>query len=285
MKGFKDTSKMMHGHHFARGGHSLQPHFGHMSRAPGAGSQSADRVGGTTAHGSNMPEGNSAVMRAPVQPTEQLKDHGGKTPLPAGFKRGGKTSHFHVHKHYHSGGKVRSESKSYLRQVEGAAQMQAESGGNTNANGGFHSGSTGSSRPKFAKGGKMHIKPENKGKFTQKMTGSKKGHLTGKDVQRGLHSKSAETRKEANFARMARRGFKPLGKATGGTINCVATGGTINKLGAGGALYAEGGKVHSDAAQDRPMMEGIAKKVVKEHINYPEPRGHKGLGEAIRRRG
>jgi len=57
----------------------------------------------------------------------------------------------------------------------------------------------------------IHINPAHKGKFTKKMTGSKTGNLTGSDVQRGLHSKSGETRKEANFARTARRHFKPLG--------------------------------------------------------------------------
>lgn len=58
----------------------------------------------------------------------------------------------------------------------------------------------------------IHIKPANKGKFTKKMTGSQSGKLTNSDVNQGLHSKSAATRKEANFARMARRHFKPLGE-------------------------------------------------------------------------
>lgn len=58
----------------------------------------------------------------------------------------------------------------------------------------------------------MHINPAHKGKFTEKMTGSKSGKLTGKDVEKGLHSGNATTRKEANFARMARRHFKPLGE-------------------------------------------------------------------------
>lgn len=260
MKGFKDSTRMMHGHNFARGGHSLQAHFPQMRPAPGPGSQAQGRINGTTGHGVSG-GGHSAVMRSPIAPTQELTEHGGKTPLTGGYAKGGKSAkHFHVHKHvYGKGGKVKTVSKSYLRQVEGAAAMQAERGGDTNANGGFTPGSTGGSRPKFAKGGKMHINPAHKGKFTQKMTGSKKGHLTGKDVQKGLHSKSAETRKEANFARMARRHFEPLGKAdgghihndtheiapdyaTGGTINRVATGGTINRLGAGGALYSKGGR-------------------------------------------
>jgi hypothetical protein len=58
----------------------------------------------------------------------------------------------------------------------------------------------------------IHINPANKGKFTKKMTGSKSGSLTNSDVNRGLKARSGETRKEANFARMARRHFKPLGE-------------------------------------------------------------------------
>jgi hypothetical protein len=65
-------------------------------------------------------------------------------------------------------------------------------------------------RPGYKKGG-IHIKPSHKGRFTQKMTGSKSGNLSSADVSKGLKSKSASTRKQANFARMARRGFKPLG--------------------------------------------------------------------------
>lgn len=282
MKGFRDSTKMMHGHNFARGGHSLQPRFGQMKPAPGPTSQPQGQINGLTGHGVSG-EGHSAVMRSPVASTQELEEHGGKTPLTSGYGKGGKAAkHFHVHKHvYGKGGKVKTVSKSYMKRME----MQAEQGGDTNSNGGFKSGSTGGSRgklatgghihddtheiaPDFAKGGKMHINPAHKGKFTKKMTGSKKGHLTGSDVQRGLHSESGETRKEANFARMARRHFKPL-----------ATGGTINRLGAGGALYAQGGGVSKSEAQ------GIARGVIKEHINYPEPRGHKGLGEAIKRGG
>lgn len=48
----------------------------------------------------------------------------------------------------------------------------------------------------------MHINPAHRGKFTAK-------HLT---VEEGMHSKDATTRKEANFARMAKRHFKPLKK-------------------------------------------------------------------------
>jgi len=59
------------------------------------------------------------------------------------------------------------------------------------------------SLPRKKKGG-IHIKPENRGKFTA----LKK--RTGKSTSDLLHSKSPTVRKEANFARMAKRHFKPL---------------------------------------------------------------------------
>lgn len=48
----------------------------------------------------------------------------------------------------------------------------------------------------------IHINPAHKGKFTRR----------GISVGEGLKSKSGLVRKEANFARMAKRHFKPLGE-------------------------------------------------------------------------
>lgn len=48
----------------------------------------------------------------------------------------------------------------------------------------------------------IHINPAHKGKFTAR-------HVS---VKEGLKSKSGLVRKEANFARMAKRHFKPLGQ-------------------------------------------------------------------------
>ncbi len=52
----------------------------------------------------------------------------------------------------------------------------------------------------------IKIKPANKGKFTalKKRTGKTTAQLS--------NSSSPTVRKEANFARMAKRGFKPLSK-------------------------------------------------------------------------
>lgn len=52
----------------------------------------------------------------------------------------------------------------------------------------------------------IEIKPENKGKFTA----TKKA--TGKSTEELTHSKNPLTRKRANFAKMAKRGWKPLKK-------------------------------------------------------------------------
>ena len=52
----------------------------------------------------------------------------------------------------------------------------------------------------------IHIKPENKGKFTATMK------RTGKPAEELKHSKNQLTRKRANFAMMAKRHWKPLKK-------------------------------------------------------------------------
>jgi len=293
VKGFRDTTKMMHGHNFARGGHSIQPQFGnspiqshlpHASPAPGRGA-GPGVIGGLTDHGNpndGKQAGHAAVHRE-VPSNETEAEHGGKGPLMPGYAKGGK--HFHVHKHYHTGGKVTTKSRTYSK-AERAAEMQSEKRFTAHRSaGGFGKGTTGGTRPKIAKGGGIHIKPSNRGKFTKKMTGSKSGKLTDSDVDRGLSSSSPATRKQANFARMARRGFKPLKKAEGGrcTRPKYAEGGSAilgdtwvdhppparKPKGAGGALYARGG--HS--------------KEMNEHLNAAAPRGHKGLGAMIRRGG
>lgn len=57
----------------------------------------------------------------------------------------------------------------------------------------------------------MHINPANKGKYTAraKSAGHSMGEQIGKDLKEGSHA-SGTAKKEANFARMARRHWKPL---------------------------------------------------------------------------
>lgn len=57
------------------------------------------------------------------------------------------------------------------------------------------------------------IKPSHKGLFHEHM-GVKAGEpISAATVMKGLHSKSGKVRSEANFARMAKRHWKPLKKA------------------------------------------------------------------------
>ena len=307
MGDFKDTTKTVAGHHHVP---ASQFHtFGNQSLPPArpvkptAHKEYRDLTERDPSHDFS----GSAAVRRQVPTTELEGEHGGRSDLLPGYAKGGR--HFHVHKHYYSGGKVKhSESKHYA--VGGATrkmnmQNESEFRGNPGRRGGFATGGTinklahggecetGGTRNKLRKGG-MHINPAHKGKFTEEMTGSKKGHLTGKDVQRGLHSGSAATRKRANFARMARRGFKPLAKggpttkhahhegkqagaghvhrnlAKGGWLGGsghihdhtepvapdYATGGTINKLGAGGALYKRGGESKHERSREHKGFRG-----------------------------
>ena len=61
----------------------------------------------------------------------------------------------------------------------------------------------------------INIKPENKGKFTA----TKKA--TGKSTEELTHSKNPLTRKRANFAKMAKRGWKPLNEVERSFPNSV----------------------------------------------------------------
>jgi hypothetical protein len=59
--------------------------------------------------------------------------------------------------------------------------------------------------------GSMHIKPENRGKFTARAAG--RGNSMGEQIHADLKegSKASGTaKKEANFARMAKRHWRPL---------------------------------------------------------------------------
>lgn len=211
MKGFKDTTKTIEGHHFATGG--VIPRMG-------------------------RPPKSSTPMVRPVLPRPHVMP-GGK---PFGMGKMAKLA---------TGGQF----KGSFGKSDGAGGPYNPAGGNSlEMNNRPYSKieqehPRNSVRPGYAKGG-IHIKPSHKGLFTKKMTGSKTGKLTGADVQQGLHSKSGVTRKQANFARMARRGFKPLAKAQGGLV------------------------AHPDAAQDKPMMEGIANKAIARHVASKPPQGH-----------
>lgn len=55
----------------------------------------------------------------------------------------------------------------------------------------------------------IHIKPSHRGAFTARA--KREGHSMGEQIGEDLN-KGGNKAKQANFARMARRHFKPLGK-------------------------------------------------------------------------
>jgi hypothetical protein len=58
----------------------------------------------------------------------------------------------------------------------------------------------------------MHINPEHKGLFHKDVGEPADKPITGADVMKGLDSSDPAVRRRANFARMAKRKFKPLKK-------------------------------------------------------------------------
>lgn len=210
------------------------------------------------------PQGNALVQRDGLQPTEELEKGGGRTPLRSGYAKGGKTTHFHVHKHYHEGGKIRTESKSY-KKAEREAERQVEGAG-----------------PMMSKGGKPFGNLK-KGALHKDLGVAKEKKIPLAKIKKAEHSANPTTRKRAQFADNARKFHHADGGhiqdcthipssypdyATGGTINPLATGGTINPMNAGGAAYggmATGGTINPMAlggmpggALGRPMPGGPA---------------------------
>lgn len=261
MKGFRNTTRTVAGHQNVPA--SQFSTFGRRGFATGG---TVNRL----AHGGSIPshpdpvhglhekggvkdmhpygEDHSAVLRK-VPSTELEAEHGGKGELTPGYKKGGKATHFHVHKHYHMGGKTKSEHKAYggsLRKME----MQAEHEASTHHE---PSGHTGGTRDHLKGGGPFgHIK---KGALHKDM-----GIPQGKRIPRGkIRSKLAHDKKEHNVKGIRRDTFAlNMGKAKGGHVGKQAgaghvvcdtaphspdykTGGTVNKMGAGGALYKRGG--------------------------------------------
>lgn len=105
-------------------------------------------------------------------------------------------------------------------------------------------------RPKFKKGGANWIKGAIKhpGALHRALGVPEGKKIPAKKLSQSAHSKNPTMRRRAALA-------KTLGR--------------MHK--------AEGGKVHSDAAQDRPMMQKIASQTLAKHVATPAPRGHKGL--------
>lgn len=173
MKGFKNSTKMSQGHHFAAGGH-----VGHFARESPVPLKPANRdtVNGLTAR-TPAKQASTAVKRAVPSVEADSPPTGGKGPLLPGYKQGGQTGKaFHVHNHYHNGKKM--PGKKALAKIQAKAE----------------------------------------------------GGLIGPKASPGTHKTSVqhETPEHSGF-----KGGGKVGKATGGTINC---------MNAGGALYGKGGR-------------------------------------------
>src|ERR1700752_3604437 len=134
MSGFKNTTRTVSGHHHWGGGSiGGGGTGGTINRLARGGA--VDKIDSSPGHAEVYPKegnrtaGNAAQLRKEA-PTEELGEHGGRTPLTAGFKKGGPSpaKHFHVHKHFHAkGGRTHSVSRSYSV-AEKAAEKFAEGG-------------------------------------------------------------------------------------------------------------------------------------------------------------
>ena len=184
MSGFKDTSRAIRGHHHWDGGSIGGGTGGTINRmAQGGSAGPSSSVGrrdgmlppkGFAAGGpidkiikdpghaevypkeGNRMQGNAATLRKEA-PTAELVEHGGKTPLTAGFKKGGPARHFHVHHHHHAkGGKITTQTKSY-RGHEKKAEAFAE-GGHVHDNTNVPAGG-----PDYKRGGKTRPVRKNAG--------------------------------------------------------------------------------------------------------------------------
>lgn len=235
MKGFKDSTRTTSGFKHWGGGSIGGGTGGTINRLATGGS-----VGGTNAKIGDRMHGNSATQRE-NPPTRELQDHGGKTPLTAGFKKGGPAKHFHVHKHYHAkGGRTHTVSNSYS-----AAEKHAE----TYADGGHVHDCTEipAGSPDYKRGGKTPVK-KNAGGAMYAPGGPVAPPMMGGGAQatgalgqlaarpRGLPMRPALPQRRA----MPMPGPQPLMRAAGGEV----------------------------------PARRIAKQEVAKHVRRPPPRGH-----------
>lgn len=159
MSGFKNTTRTVSGHHHWGGG-SVGGTGGTINRLAQGGP--VDKVDASPGHAEVYPKegdrmhGNALTLRR-ESPTQELEEHGGKSPLVSKFKKGGPAKHFHVHKHYHAkGGRTHTVSHSYS-----AAEKHAE----TYADGGHVHDSTRvpPGGPDYRRGGKTKPVRKNAG--------------------------------------------------------------------------------------------------------------------------
>jgi hypothetical protein len=179
----------------------------------------------------NPREGAGVERRSP-RPTDELEQLGGKGTLTPGYARGGSAKHFHVHKHYYTGGKVRTESKRYgtSKKRHPSAQAQADAERRAEATVAPQpqpllpqNGSP--QQPYMARGGRVRKARGGKVGRGFKPTGGRR-HATLK----GTHDHTDAT--PVRDWKMSAPWSRDSG--TSGTRNRLATGGTINRLARGG---------------------------------------------------
>jgi hypothetical protein len=268
MTGFKNTTRMIQGHHnwdgrnvatppknptFGTGGTlNRMARGGPVDRIDGMGPQDKGGVKDFKPYGEDH-----GLVRRQVPATEELKDAGGTSPLKSGYAKGGKSkTHFHVHKHYHAkGGRTHSVSHSYS-----TAEKHAET---------------------FAEGGHVHD-------CTQIPAG-------GTDYKRG--GKTKPVRKNAGGALYGRGGATSKLAMGGVPLGGTPAVGALGRM----ALRPQGLPARTGPAMRRPVampgpapvaapvarakggsMRQIAHQEVAKHVNYPAPKGHKGLGKRLK---
>lgn len=255
MSGFKNTTRTISGHHPWSGGSIHKSTGGTINRLARGGP--VDKIDANPGHAETFPkegnrmQGNSATLRK-ESPTQELAEHGGKTPLISKFKKGGPAKHFHVHKHFHAkGGRTHSVSHSYA-----TAEKHAE----TFAEGGHVHDSTNvpAGGPDYKRGGKAKPVKKNAGGAL---------YAPGGAVARPPVAMGGPQALGA----LGRLAARPQGLP-------VRTGLPMRRPmpmpGPQPIVRARGGGVHSDAAQDRPMMQRIAKQAVGKHVRTAPPKGH-----------
>jgi hypothetical protein len=299
MSEFKNTTKTVSGFHHWGGG-SIGGTSGTINRLARGGP--VDKIDANPGHPEVYPkegnrmDGNALTLRK-ESPTQELEEHGGKTPLISKFKKGGHfpAKHFHVHKHYHAKGGSHTVSRSYSV-AEKAAEKFADGGhvhDSTEIPAGY---------PDYAKGGKakIHIKPKNRGALHRDM-----GVPQGQKIPKArIQAKLARDKASGNTKGVKRdvfalnfRGKKPGYNAGGATyapggavipqMGGMAPQGALGRL----AMRPTGLPGRQGPPMRRPMpmpgpsplmraaggpvgMRTVAKQEVAKHVRTPPPRGH-----------
>jgi hypothetical protein len=210
--GFKDSTKTIMGHH------NLPT------------SQWGSHIGQTI---TNPRRGNpmerAGVERRSPRPTDELEELGGKGTLTPGYARGGSARHFHVHKHYYTGGKVRSESRRYGTGKRPHPSARAEADAERRAEQEVapqpqptlpEAGSP--QQPYMAKGGRwIQGAIKRPGAFTAKAKRAGESvQQYARQVTKAGSGASARTKRQANLAKTLGR----MRKARGGSVGFKPTG-------------------------------------------------------------